>query len=249
MKVELLVSEWCPTCPAAERIWRDVAAEKEIEFAVLDFAQPEGRELAHRLQVRTIPALAVDGVLKAVGVQTPGEARELVAAAHPRARASPRHAGMLLSAENRWFIGAGMAYLVAAGAWMLAEGDLLGAGAARAVGAHLFAGGFVTSLIYGVGAHMLPRFTGNPIRMGAWSWSQFAFFHCGLAALAAGLLGASRTLALAGGAGIWLSFALYAWRLWPVLWPPRRQGESGEPPGSPRAPAAALPPGRTSRNA
>lgn len=218
MKVELLVSEWCPTCPAAEKVWRQVAAEKVFEFAVLDLAQPEGRELAQRLRIKTIPALAIDGALKAVGVQSPAEARELVAAAPPRARSSPVHAGMLLSRENRWFIGAGMAYLMLSGAWLLVEGALVPEGALRAVGAHLFLVGFVTSLIFGVGAHMLPRFTGNPIRVGWWSWLQFGLLHGGLIVFLTAVLLASRPLTLAGGAAMWLSFATYAWRLWPVLW-------------------------------
>jgi len=46
MRVELLVSDWCPTCPAAEAVWRRVAAEKDIDYAVLDLAQPEGKRLA-----------------------------------------------------------------------------------------------------------------------------------------------------------------------------------------------------------
>lgn len=229
MKVELLVSEWCPTCPAAEKVWRQVAAEKQLEFAVLDLAQPEGRELAQRLRIKTIPAIAIDGTLKAVGVQSLAEARQFVATAPPRARSSPLHAGLLLSRENRWFIGAGMAYLMLSGAWMLVEGALVSEGALRAVGVHLFLVGFVTSLIYGVGAHMLPRFTGNPIRVGWWSWLQFGLLHGGLLVFIAALHLPSRPLALAGGAAMWLSFVTYTLRLWPVLWrdrPGERAGSS-----------------------
>ena len=58
---------------------------------------------------------------------------------------------------------------------------------------HLF-GGFALCLIYALGAHMLPRFTARPIRGGAWSAAQ-----------------------LAGGLLLWLSLALFALRLWPVL--------------------------------
>ncbi|MBS1219819.1 MAG: hypothetical protein H6R21_2952, partial [Proteobacteria bacterium] len=108
MKVELLVSEWCPTCPQAERVWSAVAAEREFEFAVIDLAQQEGRELAHRLRVRTIPAIVIDGELKAVGVQSTAEALLMVAASPVRRRASPRHAGMMLSLDNRWFVSTAM---------------------------------------------------------------------------------------------------------------------------------------------
>lgn len=219
MKVELLVSEWCPTCPQAEKVWRQVAEERDIEFAVLDMMQPEGRALTQRLRIRTIPAVAVDGVLQAVGVQSLSDAHRLVAAAPMRKRASPRHAGMLLSADNRAFIVAAMAYLMLSGAWLLAQGSLVAGGALRPVGIHLFGAGFVLSLIYGLGSHMLPRFTGNPIRVGVWPWAQFFAIHAGIIVFSAGFALSSERAALAGGILMWLSLSIYAWRVWPVLWP------------------------------
>ncbi|MBI3918779.1 MAG: thioredoxin family protein [Betaproteobacteria bacterium] len=219
MKVELLVSEWCPTCPQAERVWRQVADERAIDFSVLDMAQPEGRALAHRLRLKTIPAIAIDGTLIAVGVQSVEEARRMVAAAPAKARASPRHAGMLLSTDNRAFIVAAMIHLILAGLWLLAVGALLAEGALRLVGVHVFGAGFMLSLIYGLGAHMLPRFTGNPIRMGALPWVQLSALHGGLAVFALGSWLPEASVGLAGGALVWSSFLIFAGRLWPVLWP------------------------------
>ena len=228
MKVELLVSEWCPTCPQAEKVWRQVAEERAIEFAVLDMMQPEGRALAQRLRIRTIPAVAVDGALTAVGVPSLAEARHHVAAAPLRKRASPRHAGMLLSTDNRAFIVAAMVYLMLSGAWLLRSGALLTEGALRPVGAHLFTAGFVLSLIYGLGAHMLPRFTGNPIRMGAWPWAQFVALHAGIIVFCAGFALPGGRATLAGGVLMWLSLVIYAWRVGPVLWPPPSMPRSAE---------------------
>lgn len=79
MKVQLLVSDSCAPCDQAEEIWRGVAAERDLDFSLLDIAGPEGQALADRLQLKTIPALVVDGVLVAIGVQSPDEARALVA--------------------------------------------------------------------------------------------------------------------------------------------------------------------------
>ncbi len=222
MKVELLVSEWCPTCPQAERVWRAVAAERDFEFAVLDMAQPEGRELAQRLRLKTIPAVVIDGTLTGLGVQSPAEAHRMVAAAPLRKRASPRHAGMLLSTDNRAFIVSAMVYLMLAGGWLLAHGALLTGDALHPVGLHLFSAGFVVQLIYGVGAHMLPRFTGNPIVMGAWPWLQWACLNAGVALLAAGFIAFSTMAAVAGGALMWVSLAIFTVRVWPVLWPSAR---------------------------
>ena len=90
MRVELLVSHWCPTCPAAEAVWRQIALERAIDFAVVDVSKPEGRDIVSRLHVRSVPSLVIDGVLKGVGVQSVEQARTLVAAAPPRAPAEPR---------------------------------------------------------------------------------------------------------------------------------------------------------------
>jgi len=206
MRVELLVSDWCATCPAAEAVWRQVAAEKEIDYAVLDLAQPEGKRLARDLHVRTIPALAIDGVLKAVGVVPLGEARRLVAAAPDRAAGAARHVGMLLGRDERLFALSALVWLIVSGFAMLVTGSLL-----APAPIHLY-GGFVLCLIYALGAHMLPRFTGRPIRGGAWSSAQLALANTGIALFAFGA-------PLAGGAALWLSLALFTARLWPVLRP------------------------------
>jgi len=81
MKVQLLISDPSAPCKQAEKIWRGVAAERDLDFSLLDLAEPEGKALADRLQIKTIPALVVDGVLVAIGVQSPDEARALVAPA------------------------------------------------------------------------------------------------------------------------------------------------------------------------
>ena len=86
MKVQLVVSDSCVPCDQAVKIWRRVAAERALDFSVLNLAEPEGRALAERLRLRTIPALVVDGALTAIGVQSPDEARALVARAPARNR-------------------------------------------------------------------------------------------------------------------------------------------------------------------
>ena len=48
-------------------------------FTVVNLDRPDGRALAERLQIKTIPALVADDVLVAIGVQTLEEARALIA--------------------------------------------------------------------------------------------------------------------------------------------------------------------------
>jgi uncharacterized protein involved in response to NO len=137
MRVELLVSHWCPTCPAAEAIWRQVAAERAIDFAVVDVSKPEGREIVSKLNVRSVPSTVIEGVLQAVGVPSLEAARGLVAAAPPRAVASatppraarvaapafdPRAALRLLArVPHRFFFLLGAVQAVAVMAWWLLD--------------------------------------------------------------------------------------------------------------------------------
>lgn len=219
MKVELLVSEWCQSCHQAEKVWREVAAEREFDFAVLDMGQPEGKALVSRLRLKTIPALVIDGELKGIGVQTLAEARGLVASAPPKAKSEMQHAGLSFSTDNRFFVIAAMIYLMLAGLGLLINGAFLSDGPARPVALHLFTVGFVLCLIYALGAHMLPRFTGNPIRMGKWPWVQMGVLHAGLLGYVAGFLAGLHGLVVIGGGLIWISLWIFTVRIWPVLWP------------------------------
>jgi thioredoxin-like negative regulator of GroEL len=80
MKIQLVVAANSPLCERAEKIWREVAAEHNFEFSVVDIERKEGHALAQRLDLKTIPALVVDGLLVAIGVQTLDQARQIVAA-------------------------------------------------------------------------------------------------------------------------------------------------------------------------
>jgi uncharacterized protein involved in response to NO len=137
MRVELLVSHWCPTCPAAETVWRQVAAERDFDFAVVDISKPEGREIVSKLNLRTVPATVVDGVLQGVGVIPLDQARALTAAAPPRAAARPaeEHAAqrperpidpraslrLLANVPHRFFFLLGAVQAVAVMLWWLLD--------------------------------------------------------------------------------------------------------------------------------
>jgi glutaredoxin len=210
MRVQLLVSEWCVPCRAAEAVWQQLAREKVFAFEVLDVGQPEGRSVVAQLGVRSVPSTVIDGTLKHIGVPTAGEARALVEAAPARERAAAEHyVGLSLEASSAWAICAAAAYLVLAGAAFLFE--------ARAAALHLFGQGFAGFFVFGFGEHLLPRFTGAPIRGGAAAWLQQGLAHAGLVLLSAGLAGGLRSLALAGGLLAWAALALFAARLAPLL--------------------------------
>jgi len=217
MKVQLLVSEWCVPCRAAEEVWRSVSEEKDIAFEVLDVGQPEGRGIVARLGVRTVPATVIDDVLKHVGVPSGKEAREFVAAAADREEGGARYVGLSMEATSRWALAAAAIYLALAGAALLFGGGIAGDWPWRGAVIHLFGLGFAGFFVFGLGEHMLPRFTGAPIRGGAIAWTQQGLAHAGVILLVAGLVVENRPLALAGGVLALTAFALFAARLAPVL--------------------------------
>lgn len=81
MKVQLLVSESCVPCKQAEKVWRQVADQSVLDFYVVNLTDPEGRMLADQLEIKTIPAVIIDGALVAIGVQSLDEARALISRA------------------------------------------------------------------------------------------------------------------------------------------------------------------------
>jgi glutaredoxin len=217
MKVELLVSEWCASCHDAERVWRQVAERKEIDFAVVDMAQPEGRELATRLRIRSIPALVVDGELRHVGTMDVGAAMELVSTAPDREPTARRHVGLGLSASSRASLLGAMGWLAVAGV-ALPLGGLLPDPGAQPVLLHAFNLGFLVLLIMGLGEHMLPRFTGKPIAGGwLWAWLPQGLLHGGVFALAIGWLGDIPLVTVTGALAATTALAVFTARVIPVL--------------------------------
>lgn len=223
MKVQLLVSDWCASCHQAEKVWREVSEERDFDFGVVDMGQPEGKELVSRLRLKTIPALVVDDKLVAIGVQSKQQALDIVAAAPSKAASRLHHVGLSMALSGRVAVHSSMAYLIAAGGFLAFNGSFFLSGFARAAPLHLFTLGFLTFMIYALAEHMLPRFTGNPIRMGSIVWWQLGLAHGGLLGLVSGFVSGLRWLSLAGAALAWAALLLFVVRIWPVLLP-RIQG-------------------------
>lgn len=78
MKVQLLVADWSPACSRAQQVWQTVAQERQVELSVVDVDQPEGQTLMEHLQLKTIPAVLIDGQLVAIGVQSREAARAII---------------------------------------------------------------------------------------------------------------------------------------------------------------------------
>ncbi len=87
MKVQLLVADWSPACGRAQKIWQSVAQERQVELSIVDVDQPEGQTLMKHLQLKTIPAVLINGQLVGIGVQSREAAQAIIDTAQ-RAAAS-----------------------------------------------------------------------------------------------------------------------------------------------------------------
>ena len=114
--------------------------------------------------------------------------------------------------RNRWFIVASLAYALLGGlvglAWLTLPGAL--PVAALRAHAHLMLVGFVGMMVFGIGLHVLPRFTGRVLFSERLADAQFVVANIGLIAMVYGWLGGARIATVAGGAVLWTGFVLFA---------------------------------------
>lgn len=138
---------------------------------------------------------------------------------------------MMMSDEVRWFIRSALVWLVlgiSLGLTMAVAPTTLAW--ARPVHLHMNLLGFVTLMIFGVAYHVLPRFTGIPMRSEALMRGNLILSNLGLVVLLAGWVGryggigpgTAATLSLAAGAAIAGAGAiLFVVNVWGMLARPK----------------------------
>lgn len=67
-KVTLLVAEWCPVCPQAERLWEELGEQYEFKYRRVDVASDEGLGLARKHGVLAVPVTLIDDEVVFSGV-------------------------------------------------------------------------------------------------------------------------------------------------------------------------------------
>lgn len=132
-----------------------------------------------------------------------------------------------LAPENLAFVRSALAYLMLSGAILAAQGELLPAAAWRPAVLHSLTLGFMLMLIFGLGAHMLPRFTGHPLRLGLRSWLQFGLAHAGIGAFLLGWVLERPSVVLGGACLVWLALLLFVLRVLPLLWTAQNSASTG----------------------
>ena len=128
--------------------------------------------------------------------------------------------------RNRWFVAAALVYALLGGllglAWLVFPGEL--PALALRAHAHLMLVGFVGMMIFGVGLHVLPRFTGHTLFSERLADAQFALVNLGLLVMVAGWLAGAREAAEGGGTLLWAGFLLFAINVVATVRPWARRG-------------------------
>ncbi len=114
--------------------------------------------------------------------------------------------------RNRWFIATALAYALLGGLLGLAQLAFPAALAPYALRAHahLMLLGFVGMMIFGIGLHVLPRFTGHTLFSERMADAQFVLLNIGLPAMTLGWLGSIPMAATFGGVLLWMGLLLFA---------------------------------------
>ena len=128
--------------------------------------------------------------------------------------------------RNRWFVAASLAYALAGGllglAWLAHPGAFTPY--ALRAHAHLMLVGFLGMMVFGVGLHVLPRFTGRTLFSERLADAQFALVNGGLLAMVAGWLSSANAVVRSGGALLWFGLALFAINIVATVRPWGRRG-------------------------
>lgn len=81
MHVQLLVAAWCSSCARAREIWDRICARHGLTLEIIDLETPEGEEVSMRHHLKIMPAVLIDDLPRAIGVQNEAEAEALLARA------------------------------------------------------------------------------------------------------------------------------------------------------------------------
>ena len=70
MEIKLILSDVCPHCEEAEKIWRNLCENHAIEIHVIAQGQAEANQIISDKKIKSFPALIIDGEIRAVGHPT-----------------------------------------------------------------------------------------------------------------------------------------------------------------------------------
>lgn len=76
LRVTLLTATWCPVCPEARRLWRQLALAYAFDFEEIDVSSAEGKRLAQERGLTAVPSTLFNGKVVFTGAPEPQVAAE-----------------------------------------------------------------------------------------------------------------------------------------------------------------------------
>lgn len=74
-KVSVIYATWCPSCPATKSFWKKLQSDFPFQYEEIDIDSAQGRELAERHNIKSVPTTLINGRSYFVG--TPEKARAI----------------------------------------------------------------------------------------------------------------------------------------------------------------------------
>lgn len=78
MKLQLLIAAQLPTCLETRDIWQQVCDESGVILETVQLEQPQGKQLADSLHLKSFPVLLADGKVIAVGRPNSRDAASII---------------------------------------------------------------------------------------------------------------------------------------------------------------------------
>ncbi|MFQ5814978.1 MAG: thioredoxin family protein [Candidatus Hydrothermarchaeaceae archaeon] len=67
-EVVLVIADWCPICPRAKSLWRNIRKEYDFDYKEVDISSKEGSDLVAKHSIRSVPTTIIDGSVAFIGV-------------------------------------------------------------------------------------------------------------------------------------------------------------------------------------
>ncbi len=75
-EVILVKTKWCPYCPSASALWKELKKNYKFDYKEIDASTPEGQELVSKYNIMAVPTTIIDGKVAFVGVPSREKAEQ-----------------------------------------------------------------------------------------------------------------------------------------------------------------------------
>ncbi|MEM5802155.1 MAG: thioredoxin family protein [Candidatus Aenigmatarchaeota archaeon] len=77
-EVILVKTKWCPYCPSASTLWKELSKKYKFNYKEVDAASSEGQELVSKFNIMAVPTTIIDGKVAFVGVPSREKAEQAI---------------------------------------------------------------------------------------------------------------------------------------------------------------------------